>query len=294
MTSFTVCQYNIGKDSSDYYQLYSYSDPRKGIKSEEDFEEFKKEYEKVQRIATERLLKSPMQVYCLQEVDRLDRHLVVALQKAGYGLIHYPYEKDKYIDSVIAFDSRVFKLIRNASLLLKINNIFQKDVAIAVLLNIQTKRKVVVASLHVPGFSFMKKKLSNEDLGDGRIYCEKVLELFEKEGKGADIVVGADMNANPEKKQVDFFKMFRKRNFKLLRTKKPTNVNPKDSQFQQREIDFIFYRPRQPTLIKKVKSLVKGDSFLGSILPKRVLEFDPKSNMSDHLPISAQFFLKKT
>lgn len=284
MSVFTACQYNMGKDAGDYLMLCRYKNPSLEIKSDEDVANFKKQYRDVSLKASMTLLQNPCDIYCLQEVDRTDRPLINALRLKGFTIIHYDYgKKDRYLDSVVAFNAKRFNLIRNGSTLLKINNIFHKDVAIALVQEKTTKKNIAIASLHVPGFQFTKKVLKEEDIRDGSIYCRLLVKALDQSVKCHKIIC-ADMNTTPEKKGVDWFQLFSKAGYQLLRTKKPTNVNSRDKEDRQRELDYMFYRP---------KSLSHQGTMVGKMQKKSILGFDEKGNASDHIPVQAKFTIMK-
>jgi hypothetical protein len=170
----------------------------------------------------------------------------------------------------------------------------KKDVAIATATELLSGRRITFVSAHVPGFDFTKE-VSDEDAYNGDFYCQAILKKLSEIGNGNIQVIGADMNANPEKWSHRFQEFF-DRGFRLYRKNSPTNVNPKDSREQMREIDFIF--TKTSSIWQKIKSIFFSTiQFETTIRNQNSIGWDMNVNASDHLPvfidISAKINLSK-
>lgn len=155
-------------------------------------------------------------------------------------------------------------------------------------------------STHTPGFSFeeMREARTQEQkktIGlEGDYFSEKLIKDLSNMSDVDVIVIGSDMNTNPEIWSPSF-KLFKKAGYKILRTGSPTNVNPQEKSDNLRELDFIFVKENS-TLRHPLTSLFKKTFHLqAAIQPKtKPLHsdhpdnpFDPEKNASDHLPIYA-------
>jgi hypothetical protein len=89
----------------------------------------------------------------------------------------------------------------------------------------------------------------------------------------------------PETENCSRFTILQQQQFKIFRTNTPTNVKP-DSDFKERELDFIFVREKVESVFAKIKAF-----FFETIGPRveilnnDFLGFDPEKHASDHLPI---------
>jgi hypothetical protein len=240
-----VCSYNIGRDSGEYCNLLRCRDPDfKDIEdpefSQSKIEERSKEAER----QAAQLLEGQTDVYCLQEVISEDRTLIDFLKKKGFTIIHLLGKE--IFDTVIALDPLRFKNIQNFSFNLSSDENILEDVAVAQAVDIKSNQLVVFTSAHVPGFNF--QSLNQREMKRGEISCEKIIQKLSSINQNAIQVIGADMNANPEVGG-QRFEIFSKAGFQLNRCNLPTNVNPRDTVHQEREIDFIWTKmPQLPAI----------------------------------------------
>lgn len=276
-SQFTVCTYNIGSSVNDYFLHCKYHNPSLNFTSEEEDKQFRAKYDATQ-VKTAQLLENQADVYCLQEVGNTNRPMYTSLLNKGFQFVRY--DNDRF-DTAIALNPKRFIDITNHSIDVQITKYFKKDVAIATAIDIQSGQRVAFVSAHVPGFNFMK--IEQEEVADGDLYCRAITQKLSQIGPSTIQIIGADMNANPEKWNPRF-QTFSQRGLKVLRTNDSTNVNPKDSQDQKREIDFIF--ATSLSFWQKIKSIfcksVQSNATIKAFNP---LGWDIDNNASDHLPV---------
>jgi endonuclease/exonuclease/phosphatase family metal-dependent hydrolase len=277
---FNVCTYNIGSSANDYFLLCKHLDSSLSFKTEEEEEAFRAKYNETQNRTAE-LLTNQAEVYCLQEVVEEERPLITSLKAQGFEIVHY--NGLPAFDNAIALDKKRFKDITNHSIDVKITKYYSKDVAIASATDNLTGERMTFVSAHSPGFDFTKE-LTREDTVEGDFYCQAIAKKMSEIGKNSIHIIGADMNANPEKWNPRFH-IFSSQGFQLNRTGSSTNVNPRDSMHQAREIDFIFTKTTS-SLWKKIKSLfVSTVQCHASIKMAPTIGWNNHDNASDHLPV---------
>lgn len=286
MTSFSVCTYNMGSSIDDYLLQCRHTNPAWKDKNAyflfenaEEEQDFAKSYKLTQDKTTE-LLTDKAAVYCLQEVLNEERALIQSLKKKKFTIVHV---ESQYFDSVIALDQERFTDIVNHSFQVQIDQDTKKDVAVATATDTLSRQRMTFVSAHAPGFAF--ENFDPQDAGKGDVYCEVILDELTKIGDGTVCVIGADMNANPEKWKPRF-DLFSNKGFQLYRTDAATNVNPVDPVDKEREIDFIFTRTAS-SILQKIKSI-----FISTIQTKVVVKkegnpigWSRDNNASDHLPV---------
>ncbi|MGZ3632943.1 MAG: hypothetical protein ACXWM7_01260 [Parachlamydiaceae bacterium] len=280
MNNFSVCTYNVGSRVDDYFQLCRHFDPSLSFKSKEDEENFRSKYEVTQNRTAELLINKAV-IYCLQEVVDEERPIIKSLRERNFEIVHF---KDlPYFDTVIALDKSRFKDITNHSINVAITPYFSKDAAIATATDILSGERVTFVSAHAPGFDLTKKP-NDEDTAEGDYYCQKIVQELSDIDCGAIQIIGADMNANPEKWNPRF-EVFSKEGFQVYRKNSPTNVNPNDSVEQAREIDFIFTKTTS-SIWQKLKSILGSSLQLdAAIRSENSIGWNVDDNASDHLPV---------
>lgn len=278
---FKVCTYNLGSSTGDYFQLCKYLDPQLAFKSREEEEQFRKKYDATQH-ETAKLLQDTADVYCLQEVADTKRPILKTLESKEFQVVRC--DQVDIFDSAIVLNTKRFKNITNHSINVSITKHFKKDAAIATAFDIVTGQRVAFVSAHVPGFDFTKNQVDKTEAAEGDLYCRAIANKLNQIGTCAIQIIGADMNANPEKWSARF-QTFSQKGFRILRTNGNTNINTKDPIHREREIDFIFTKTIT-TLWKRIKSIFFSTfSNSSKIIDNKVLGWDPKINASDHLPI---------
>jgi len=278
---FSVCSYNMGSRVDDYFQLCRHLKPSFSLKAEEE-DAFRSKYRTTQNRTAE-LLTNQAEAYCLQEVgeEGEERPVINSLKNRGFEIVHL--EGLLAFDTAIALDTSRFKHISNQSIDVQITERFKKDVAIATATDIQTGQRITFVSAHAPGFDFTKE-VNDKDAADGDFYCRAIAKKLSEIGNNTIHVIGADMNANPEKWNPRF-KIFSRQGFQLHRTNSHTNVNPKDPTQKEREIDFIFTRTIS-SIWQKIKSIfVSTIQYSATIKTVNSIGWNVDDNASDHLPI---------
>ncbi len=281
MSNFSVCSYNVGSRVDDYLQLCEYLKSPPSRKSRKEDDQFHAQYNTTQE-KTAALLTNKAEVYCLQEVVDEERPLIKSLKENNFTIIRL--ESLKYFDTAIALDTKRFQDITNHSIEVQITQWFKKDVAIATATDILSGQRITFVSAHAPGFDFTKQVIDDEDAAEGDFYCQAILDRLSEIGNNTIHVIGADMNANPEKWNPRF-QSFSNQGFQLHRKASATNVNPKDSVEQEREIDFIFTKATT-SIWQKIKSIfVSTIQFKSTIKAEDSIGWDINNNASDHLPV---------
>lgn len=81
------------------------------------------------------------------------------------------------------------------------------------------------------------------------------------------------------------FELFSNQGFQVYRKNSATNVNPKDSIEQEREIDFIFTKATT-SIWQKIKSIFSSTvQFITTIKTENSIGWNVNDNASDHLPV---------
>lgn len=280
MSNFSICTYNVGSRVDDYFQLCKHLDSSLSFKSKEEDDAFRSKYAVVQNRTTE-LLTNKAEVYCLQEVGDEERPLIKSFKARNFEIIHL--EGLPFFDTAIALDKNRFQDITNHSIDVQVNEEFKKDVAIATATDILSGQRITFVSAHAPGFDFTKK-VNENDAAEGDFYCQAIVKKLSEIGNSTIQVLGADMNANPEKWNPRF-QIFSNQGFQLDRKNSATNVNPKDLTDQEREIDFIFTKTIS-SIWQKTKSIfVSTVQYKTAIKVEDSIGWNANDNASDHLPV---------
>ncbi len=298
MFNFDICSYNMGTNQQDYAQKCTYYDSQN------------KNYDMVQQ-ETSSALVGKAAVYCLQEVRNTQRPLIKALQAQGFEIFRAPNSNPNFqFSAAILLDSKIFKDFDNQSFdemvcLEEINGFaraYKKDGAIVSATHIASGQRITFVSAHVPGFDF-DKPVTELEGKKGDLYChliaDKLAEIANKSMQKTFHVIGADMNANPEKWQPRF-DIFSREGFAIHRTNAPTNVNPADQTNREREIDFVFTNefyviPTIYAIWEKFKSFFIETSYYEFLIKENsVLGLAAENNASDHgaLFVAANFTTK--
>lgn len=261
MSNFTVCTYNMGSNEGDYSNLRRHLDPSfnqhpRLIATDEA------EYNAAQNKTTDSLM-GQADVYCLQEVIDENRPLIKSLKGANFQIINKPNVRGNF-DCAIAVNTARFENITNLS-----TTINRQDVTIARATDITTKKEVLFVSAHIPGCMLENDTpVDADDASTGDNDCEQIMQHVAHIAGGCAVqIIGADMNANPEKWEPRFQK-FTSRGFEVLRSNAPTNVNPNSRTYKERELDFIFVSPKAQATVTNAKPLSWN-----------------VDNASDHLPV---------
>lgn len=295
----TACSYNMGSNTSDFFRACEYGNPTLHFASREEEEKFRETYAKAQQSTAERLLANPPSLFFLQEVNSTERPLTQTLESQNYQIFHKDNEP---FDTAVALSTEHFKDIENISFIIKGTDTWKNDVALVKATDQRTNRRMAFVSTHTPGFSFDEMKAAptpedKERLGlEGDYFSEKLIEILSKMSDVDVIVIGSDMNANPQIWSPRF-KLFEKAGFKILHTGSPTNVNPRDESDKLRELDFFFVK-ENTSLRHRLSSLFKKTVHLHQAVIQPDIKplhsdrsdnpFDSKKNASDHLPIYAE------
>lgn len=271
---FRVCSCNMGSDFNDYYNLCQYVEPSFLINSEGQQEQFKAKYGDIQKQVAARL-KDQAEVFFLQEAVELGRPLIVALQERHFQIFK---TNEKFSDCMIALSSN-FQNVENHSKLLD-----GGDVAIANAVHKPSGQAFTFVSAHVPHCS-LEGVVDPDDASTGDHYCRQMAETLHQIGPSTVQLIGADMNANPEK-WLPRFTTLTEKGFEIHRTRGPTNVKPQSQTYKERELDFFFTRtPPQKGLFSGITSLWKAQKV--QMLTDQPLGWKSDRNASDHVPIFA-------
>lgn len=285
----SVCSFNMGSSASDYMQLCQKKQLNLQFKSREEEAVFLKKYADVQKVSSEILIQKNCDVYCLQEAGEETRALIELLKKKNYRIIHI---ENEIFDAAIAINQERFSDIVNLSHQITLTKIFKKDVAMASATDKKTGTEVIIVSGHVPGFTFADPQ--EEVIAEGDNYCKAISERLAQLAEPALYIIGADMNGSPENAG-DRFQVFVEAGFHVCRTDSPTNLNMKDADQPERELDFILVKEKS-SMFSRVAAffqMKKKASFKVDVEPKSVLSWDPEQNSSDHLPICATISKEK-
>jgi hypothetical protein len=275
------CTFNMGANVNDYFKHCKYHYPKLEIKSEKEQEQFYANYAAAQE-ETGRLLTSQLSDFlCLQEVVDMERPLIKSLEKKGFQVFHF--EGNPTFDNVIALNQSRFKDITNHSIDVDISDTFKKDATIVTATDIVTGQRMTFVSAHVPGIDLAKSAIDGNEAAAGDNYCSAIVHKLSKIATGTIQIIGADMNANPEKWN-PWFEIFAKQGFQVLRSNSSTNVNPNDSEYQEREIDFMF--AKTSSIWQQTKSIVCS-TFENKVklISDRPFGWNTSQNASDHLPV---------
>jgi hypothetical protein len=158
-------------------------------------------------------------------------------------------------------------------------------VAIAAATDSISGKRIAFISAHVPGFDFSAKNLTIE-AADGDLFCKEIVKAVRSMKDCQLHILGSDMNCNPEIWK-GRFEIFLEQGFQLWRTHAPTNVNSRDENVREREIDFLLVW-KEPA--SKLANLISYLSLSENTVKATkqypdLLGWDPEKNPSDHQPI---------
>ncbi len=306
MTSLKVVTYNMGSSIADFNAECKFLGQNI---DQVDIAQHHTAYTAAQ-ISTANSLVNRASVFCLQEVRSENRPLIEIFKENGYSFFHVvnnelspaKVRSRDYFDAAIAIKTDEFDDIQNSSILLD-----NSETAIVTATHKLTRERITFASAHVIGVTLDDGRVHKADADDGDNLCQNIINTIS--GIESNIlIVGNDMNANPEKmdagqspqqKWTHRFDSFTKAQFQTHRTNSPTNVNPRSITYPERELDFIFSRRvgEEPTTLPlwytKFRSFFRKSLgfFAGKTI--RLLAWNSKINASDHLPVLTKFRFEK-
>lgn len=261
---FRICTLNIGSNSGDYELLCA----RSGLQIEKS--KLESTYNTVQSVMASRIA-DKADVFCLQEVYDENRPLIQALKEKKFVIIHAGTKR--FSSAAIALNPEKFEDITSCC-------IKGFDVAFAFATEKVTKQRIAFASAHVLPLT-LEGTVDKGEAKDGDDYCQRIVdELLEL--NCTMHIVGADVNANPEK-WLPRFEKFTSNQFEVIRKGSATSYNPRSAHYKEREIDFIFVRT-----VKNQTNMNYGVKFDDV----QSITWDPQTNASDHLPVFASVFEK--
>lgn len=223
-------------------------------------------------------------VFSLQEVPGNERKDIQAFRQAGFEIIRTPSTAGSNTDTAIAINSKKFKDIENRSIILTSG----RDITVAVGIERATGKKIAFVSGHIPGFDLSDPtKIGDSDVGD--VAVTEALKAINNKCKDCDsVLMGADMNAMPEKYrnagvQNDRFTQFENAKFKILRTNEPTNSFARErdgrtATLQERELDYVLLQSNPD--LKEVHT--------GRVIKNLTGPSLTPMNPSDHIPVAVR------
>jgi|GEM_PF-3899563 len=306
-----VISYNIGTNIADFEFTCQYN----GIKATEDA--YEATQEKTAEYFKEMAYRNESDVIFLQEVVDDDRPLVKALcEDKSFKIFHIlnreeqgarVFPKRQRYDSAVLLKTDQFKDCVNSSLILE-----GMDIGLVFATHIKTNQRMVFSSAHISGFSLDEKTIHKDATIQGDHETQGIINvLSQMKGESRTIqVIGADMNANPEKMrsiEENRFKKLEKAGFQTFRTGHATDVFPRSKNYVERELDFIFARelPEEPKksllsrLIAKIKLFFCRSKPLFKLKKTEALfnfNLDPDRlprTSSDHRPIRTTLYIQK-
>lgn len=283
--AFRVCTYNMGTDHGDYERLRAYVRP-----SEDrlDKDTLQQTYLHVQQEAAQRL--SPeADVFLLQEVcmdEGKERLFIQKLRERNFQILQH----NKGSNCVIALGPMFEKVQNDQSVFLREKigpqpvHLDLGDAAIATAIHRPTGQAVTFVSALTIG-CHLEGAVHPDDAHAGDQYCLELARTLDSLGSKHLQIIGIDMNANPEKWNPRFVP-FLERNFQILRSNAPTNVNPVSPTYKERELDFFLVRWPPSGLTQKLFSFISS-SKRAELTDRRLLGWNIEINPSDHLPLIA-------
>lgn len=325
--SLRICTYNMGTDQSDYRWSRIHSHlmknsqapwPRDAFWKASDIvsETLESDYQASQVETAEHLLNDDVRshLYCLQEVNNLDRPLIQGLRDRGFLFFH---SQGKFLDTVVAVDPNRFEVLPLANLSMQ-DHINNTDIGLARLKDRETGYEMMAASLHVPSFNFasLKRRLDAKNFEEakdvpisGDEHCRWVARQLTQDNITQMAFIGADMNAwygpkvgEPKPGQWKLrFDIFTAVGFEILQPEeKPTNVNPIPFEPEGTHVRFIdagLFRSQAEVPVdsiwKRIANWIYNLVFPIFSAPRASLRddldplngFDPETNASDHRPV---------
>ncbi len=286
-----IIQYNKGTDINDLHLRTGESllNPTTGKRrGSQDIQRLEQEYKDLQEDTAD-ALGTWADVYCLQETAIVPDKcpLVDQLRERKYIAFHFLCKKP---DCVVFLRPGVFEISDKSNMSFKYEG---SDVAICDVIHKVTQHKLVLVSAHVPGSTITRETCATPELGDA--YCTKIANALCPLLKSHIVVMGVDMNANPENCPARFA-LFK--GYDLVRTHKGTAIKFGDSTYSEREIDFVLAHSPFP-LIHRMPSVGVTDLYRDDGMGLFTCRFHSKSghdsvqplqwdhNASDHAPLYA-------
>ncbi len=275
LRDFRVGTYNMGSDHNDYNQLCQQTDfiPI-DVSCQTDAHKIKldnryNQYPAVQAKSAAHIMRSKMDVLCLQEVNQpkdniTDRPLIKELTSNRFAVIG---NEKGYSDAAVAINTDKFE---------KITPLLRtRDIVIVSAQETASKITFAFVSAHFQGVTLDQGPVDPLDADQGDVMSRTIAQALSQSDHTVQII-GADVNAPPERWK-HRFDLLTDHGFTLVRSGKPTNVKP-GSSYNPRELDYFF---------------VKGP--VNAIVdPTAYLPLDPTVNASDHAAIGVQMTAKKT
>lgn len=175
------------------------------------------------------------------------------------------------------------------------------------------KVKIAMASMHNWGFNLYHRDASDEDKSGvyradrenkprSVIYTQETLDLLESENAHVSII-GGDLNNNRDN-YLETFEMFESAGFETHEPSEPTNKNPKQPDYLDRVIDYIFTASPAKRELYFGSFSSKISSFFSGIIKDRVwtsdayippgFDFNVGGSCSDHKPVIITVIYKRS
>ncbi len=267
----TFGTYNMGARSNDYELAGGSTEDGK--------------YEEVQARTSEEITSQDIpSVFFLQELGcpMRERPLIKELEKRNYSIVHQG-RAEKYVDSGIAINLDEYDCIDDYSTNFPAS---ATDVSVSTARHKTSGFTMSFASAHVPGCDFNSPTKDSAVSGDR--FCRELINYLSDFDTDL-VVIGADMNINPEG-WPNRFDIFTRAGYKLVRTNKPTAINRDDEKNQLRELDYFFIKANNKKNYHPIRSLFKS-AFISGVIDAPLCSDNPEvpsdldKNASDHLPV---------
>jgi hypothetical protein len=149
------------------------------------------------------------------------------------------------------------------------------------------------ATAHVPGMDLINPVTTAAGAGFGDGYIQKLTPFMNGISDRNSVAIqifGADMNSNPEKWQ-DRFAPLLESGFSIHRTGVPTEVNPDQPQYVERELDFQFSRVNSPSLTERLlgRRAPRLETETRALMDFQASHDGIPGNASDHRPVKTKF-----
>ncbi|MDP1609135.1 MAG: hypothetical protein Q8L98_07470 [Chlamydiales bacterium] len=245
-------------------------------------------------------------IICLQEVMTLNRPFIQILQEHGYAILSItPDQATDRFSTAVAVKTDRFSEIKNISIITEENSpyVYGKEVAAVIVQPHGSSVKLAFSSLHSIGFRLFPPN-QRQDLhhlheekdkkAQADVYVSKAIQHIPYVDHS---ILTGDINNNPENYQPTF-DFFRTRNYEILRSDKATNINPADSEYQEREIDFIFSKTMTylQSFWKALQSVFISTASFRASKPTLApgFAFTIEGNCSDHMPLNSTLQITTT
>lgn len=332
--SFRFGSFDIGKGWSDYLAMITPQENEYKILSEKIEKAcpesdgssnsidriFKAGCKKLQdevEASTAKKLSQELDVICLQKVMQMSRVFIRTLEDNGFTV--YPSKvvkegSDDTFSTAIALRTELFTDVENVSILTARHGqgICSQEVAIVkAKLNNACHSPLLLTSLHSCEFTLYNPKsqeyhpFSMDDSQNQEkawFYIEEAIQgiYHNNEGRSSCVLVGGDMNSNPQNYSRPFDRLKDAHGLKILEPVESTYVNSYDENYKNRVIDYIFADyschvtdEEEPSILKRIWNAIVNffmETRSYFITPAEVIEgfdFTVDGNCSDHKPIRA-------